>query len=257
MLGVVDSPSVCEMPVAVRVCTVCGSDRHMEHACFIAHGMPARVKMRADKVVELCRLHSLHVQGAFDWHTTPTSLAWMLRLRVKHALPASALPADSRPELNPDGEPAPGDIQEPYPDHISDPRGLHGPGGEAEANGCDCAKCDPDHPNADWHGHGGIAWGYGCDCVLCDNPLAGCLPDPEPAPAAPDEGYSSALEDSVSEPDYPPGASIPPEHITPAVARARWRARLGIRLPALTRARDGMRRLASSGDPATWCADTT
>ena len=89
----------------------------MEHACFIAHGVPARVKMRADKVVELCRLHGLYAQGAFDWQTTMTSLAWLNRLRVRLAT-----------------NPNPHDYAE------------HGPDSMWEANHCDCEVCEPDNP---------------------------------------------------------------------------------------------------------------
>jgi len=100
------------------VCTVCGSDRHFAHDCFIAHGVPTRVKMRVDKVVELVRLHGLYVQGAFDWRTTPTSLAWMLCLRVWCAMAAN---------LGPD----------PY----------QGEGGGGQANGCGCVVCCPANPH--------------------------------------------------------------------------------------------------------------
>ena len=96
-------------------CTVCGSHQHLEHECFIAHGVPARVRMQAGKVAELVRLHGLYVQGAFDWRTTPTSLAWMLRLREKHTMPA-------RP--NPDPNPN-------HDDTYSEGEGeedMHGPG---------------------------------------------------------------------------------------------------------------------------------
>jgi len=47
-----------------------------------------------------------------------------------------------------------------------------------------------------------------------------------------DEGYSSALEDqggmqlAALQRELPPGTRIPPQRITPAVARARWQARL-------------------------------
>ena len=123
------SSSPCE---AACVCAVCGSDGHLEHWCFIAHGVPVRVKMRADKVVELVRLHGLYAQGAFDWRNTPTSLEWMLRLRAKHAVTAD-------PDPNPNPNPDP------------DPDGMHGHGSLASANGCDCEVCE-------LHGHGGEAW---------------------------------------------------------------------------------------------------
>ena len=50
--------------------------------------------MRADKVMELARLHGVYVAGAFNWRTTPTSLPWMLRLREAHM-------AEADPNLNP------------------------------------------------------------------------------------------------------------------------------------------------------------
>ena len=88
---------ICE---AACVCAVCGSDRHLEHGCFIAHGVPVNVKMRAAKVMELVRLHGVYVAGAFNWRTTPTSLPWILRLRG--TLAAAADPnMRHNPDLNP------------------------------------------------------------------------------------------------------------------------------------------------------------
>ena len=62
---------------AACVCYVCGSDRHLEHACFIAHGIPRRAKMVASQMSEVLRLHLLHLEGSFNWLTTPTSLRWV------------------------------------------------------------------------------------------------------------------------------------------------------------------------------------
>ena len=287
-------------------CTVCGSHQHLEHACFIAHGVPAHVRMRADKVAEICRLHDLYARGAFDWRTTPTSLAWMLRLRAKHAEPASLEPnldrspadlgesgCDCEPgwacELCWDGSildtvdasPARA-VCEPgcdcelcwlpsgygglpwatrcewhgfggntfwcgcrcdlYCPHLYvDP--SHGPASLAQANACGCELCCPDNPHCE-------VCLPGCDCELCSHPNldlslggdGGGSDGDEGYSSASDEGYSSALEDSSMQVDLqcglPPGARIPPQRITPAVARARWRAaRGGVRVPGSTRAR--------------------
>ena len=241
---------------AACVCTVCGSSRHEESRCFISQGVPANVRMRADKVVELCRLHDLCVRGAFDWRTTPTSLAWMLRLRVRHAVPASRGPnLDPSPD-DPHDLHGPGGLAQanhcgcemccpdnPHcevytpdcdPDGLHDPHDLHGPGGLAQANHCGCEVCCPDNPHCE-------VCAPDCDCELCCRPNLDLSLDGESGGSDGGEGYSSALEDGGMQVDLwhelPPGARIPPERITPAVARARWRSRLGERVPARKHAR--------------------
>jgi hypothetical protein len=62
---------------AACVCLVCNSDRHLKHACFIAQGVPKMVKLSADMMVELRRLHDLYTAGKFDWKSTTTTLKWM------------------------------------------------------------------------------------------------------------------------------------------------------------------------------------
>ena len=119
---------------------------------------------------------------------------------------------------------------------------MHGPGSINWANHCNCEVCEPGE-----HGHGSINWAQHCDCEVCEV----CKPDypnPNPNPDFPlrnvyvtdsegdgegseaDEGYSSAREDdSMQLADFlrglPPGALIPPQRITPAVALERWRSR--------------------------------
>ena len=73
--------------------------------------------MRADKVMELARLHGVYVAGAFNWRTTPTSLPWMLRLREAHM-------AEADPNLNPNACGADGytsdDLAELQPDGLTE-----------------------------------------------------------------------------------------------------------------------------------------
>ena len=54
------------------------SDRHLEHACFIAHGVNRSVNLRPDMAVELDRLHKLYPAGNFD---PPTTIRWILGRR--------------------------------------------------------------------------------------------------------------------------------------------------------------------------------
>ena len=117
---------------------------------------------------------------------------------------------------------------------------MHGPGSEHWAQHCDCEVCepvDPDFPLRD---------DYLTDSGEVCEPA---YPNPNPDPDFPlrneyvtdsegdgegseaDEGYSSAREDgSMQLADFlrglPPGAPIPPQRITPAVARERWRSRV-------------------------------
>jgi hypothetical protein len=70
---------------AACVCTVCNSDRHLKHACFIAQGVPKMVKLSADMMVELRRLHDLYKAGKFDWKSTTTTLKWMNAMRRMNA----------------------------------------------------------------------------------------------------------------------------------------------------------------------------
>ena len=192
---------------AACVCTVCGSDRHMEHACFIAHGVPTRVKMRADKVVELCRLHGLYAQGAFDWRTTPTSLAWLLRLRVRLAAAADPNP-NLRPDTNSDS------TDDPNPDRSLDPgpHPLDGYGHDQEAEpdpaleaewnyvasfGFDLLPSEPEAPMPDPSSDREaepdpaleVEWNYVASFGF------GPLPDPSPRPL---DGYDYGQE---AEPD--------------------------------------------------------
>ena len=67
------------------ICTVCNSDRHLKHACFIAQGVPKLVKLSADMMVELRRLHELYKAGKFDWRSTTTTLKWMNAMRSTNA----------------------------------------------------------------------------------------------------------------------------------------------------------------------------
>ena len=203
---------------AESVCGVCGSTHHEECRCFIAQGVPANVRMRADKVVEICRLHDLYNEGAFDWRTTPTSLEWMLRLRAKRAASAS---------FEPTLDPKPAGLEPHHPRatsysyHDLPTEMLHGPDWSiAASNGCDCEECGP-NPMAEPY-----------------TPRATSL-DGDGGGSDDDEGYSSALEDEDGgvhvdlRSELPPGARIPPQRITPAVARARWRGKLdlGVRMP--------------------------
>ena len=98
---------------------------------------------------------------------------------------------------------------------------LHGPDWSiAASNGCDCEECGP-NPMAEPY-----------------TPRATSL-DGDGGGSDDDEGYSSALEDEDGgvhvdlRSGLPPGARIPPQRITPAVARARWRGKLdlGVRMP--------------------------
>ena len=111
------------------------SDRHLEHACFIAHGVNRSVNLRPDMAVELDRLHKLYLAGNFDPHT---------RLRPFGGSSDVADPGDGpflgleRTSRNPDtplehphrtvGHPHRPDRWAPPPDRWSDRRGaLNGP----------------------------------------------------------------------------------------------------------------------------------
>ena len=48
------------------LCLVCNSDRHLEHGCFIKHGVPLTVKLNATMMVEVVRLNALFKEGKFD-----------------------------------------------------------------------------------------------------------------------------------------------------------------------------------------------
>ena len=51
----------------------------MEHSCFISRGVPDGVKLTADFLEEITRLHVLCKAGKFDWKTTQTTLRWLIR----------------------------------------------------------------------------------------------------------------------------------------------------------------------------------
>lgn len=70
-------------------CDVCHSDRHLSHACFIKHGVPHGVKLQADMLLEIRRLHTLYTSGSFDWSKTPTTLKWLLALRRTKQIPVA------------------------------------------------------------------------------------------------------------------------------------------------------------------------
>ena len=74
----------------VCLCTTCNSDRHLVHGCFITHGVPKEVKMKAEMAAEITQLHALHLAGEFDWRLTTTSLSWLGR---KQATQASGIPS--------------------------------------------------------------------------------------------------------------------------------------------------------------------
>ena len=48
-------------------CTSCGSNKHLAHACWIVHGIPAGAKISAGFHDELTRLRALYLAGKFDW----------------------------------------------------------------------------------------------------------------------------------------------------------------------------------------------
>ena len=62
-----------------------------------ATGVPKGVKMAAELVTEINRLHDLNEQGKFDWRSTPTSLRWLNAIRASPAAAqlgeVTALPA--------------------------------------------------------------------------------------------------------------------------------------------------------------------
>ena len=69
----------------VAQCDVCKSSYHVAHGCFIATGVDKKVKMSAEMVAELTRLHNLYKAGQFNWRTTPTTLSWLLKFRSSQA----------------------------------------------------------------------------------------------------------------------------------------------------------------------------
>ena len=71
--------------LAIVLCTVCNSDRHINHSCFIKMGVPKAAKLQAELMVELTRLHTLYVAGKFDWRHTITSLSWINTMRDRLA----------------------------------------------------------------------------------------------------------------------------------------------------------------------------
>ena len=70
---------------AVGHCAVCKSSKHLDHACFIKHGVPRNVKMSAEVVAEIQRLHQLYLANQFDAITTPTTLNWLLAYRRRQS----------------------------------------------------------------------------------------------------------------------------------------------------------------------------
>lgn len=75
-------------------CDVCHSDRHLSHACFIKHGVPHGVKLQAEMLMEIRRLHDLYTAGEFDWAKTPTTLKWLLALRRTRQIPVAVQSAE-------------------------------------------------------------------------------------------------------------------------------------------------------------------
>jgi hypothetical protein len=65
-------------------CDVCNSTEHMEHSCFICHGLPEGIKLSPEFATEVSRLHVLCKAGTFDWRTTQTSLRWLIRAQQAH-----------------------------------------------------------------------------------------------------------------------------------------------------------------------------
>ena len=66
----------------VAKCTICNSDKHATHSCYIAEGVPSDFRGgNADSIAEIARLHVLHKAGKFNWRTTPTKLNWLTRMQ--------------------------------------------------------------------------------------------------------------------------------------------------------------------------------
>ena len=74
-------------------CTSCGSNKHLAHACWIVHGIPAGAKISAGFHDELTRLRALYLAGKFDWMTTPTTLRWMDQARLKKGAASTSVAA--------------------------------------------------------------------------------------------------------------------------------------------------------------------
>ena len=52
---------------------------------FHLQGVPKNVKLQAEMLVELRRLHEVYRSGMFDWRNTPTTLRWLLSMRRRLA----------------------------------------------------------------------------------------------------------------------------------------------------------------------------
>jgi hypothetical protein len=78
---------------AMADCTGCGSNGHLEHSCWIIHGVPPGTKISAGFHDELTRLHALQKIGKFDWMTTPTTLRWMESARLRKGASAGSVAA--------------------------------------------------------------------------------------------------------------------------------------------------------------------
>jgi hypothetical protein len=78
---------------AAAECTGCGSITHLHHSCWVLHGVPAGAKIPAGLHDEVSRLHRLHLEGKFDWMTTPTTLRWMDGARLKKGATAKSVAA--------------------------------------------------------------------------------------------------------------------------------------------------------------------
>ena len=53
----------CQRPAR---CTTCHSNEHSVHACFICKGVPKGVRLEAEFLAEITRLHKVHAAGNFD-----------------------------------------------------------------------------------------------------------------------------------------------------------------------------------------------